>query len=270
MISKIANYHEKVAKYYDEDVSLGFEQRAGENFILEKIRNDFRKITMKYPLNNTMEIGCGPGFDVVWFAKKHPEHTFSAVDISAEMVKLAGKRIKTEQLKNASVYQASEKELLVKFEHGSFDTIYVYFGALNTVEDLSETAGTIHQLLKPEGVAVLSFVNKWYLRELLVNFLKLKPRSAFARLGNTWGGYSPGRNLPSHCYSPSQIIKSFPGFKLLEKYGYSIFFPAWYNQHKIAGKIKKAEKRWNLDRSLQKTFLWSMGEYTLYVFQKGQ
>lgn len=263
------NYHKKIAAYYDEDVTLGFEKRAGENFILDKIRDDFREITMKYKLDNTLEIGCGPGFDVAWFAKKFPDSSFAAVDISAEMVNLATQRIESEGLKNASVQQANEKELLPGFGDEAFDMIYVYFGALNTVENLRETAATINQLLIPGGIAVLSFVNKWYLREILVNLIKLRPGPAFGRLGKTWQGYSLDRDLPSHCYSPKQIYKVFSEFSLLERQGYSIFFPAWYNHHKFSGKGSKAEKLWRLDKSLQKTFLWSKGEYALYVFQKG-
>ncbi len=266
----IKDYHKKVSEYYDEDVTLGFEKRAGENFILEKIRDDFRRITLKHPLDNTLEIGCGPGFDVVWFAGKFPDKKFTAVDISSEMVKLAKERINSEKLTNANVFQAHEKELLTRFGDERFDMIYVYFGALNTVENLNETARSIHQILKKKGMAVLSFVNKWYLRELMVHLLKFKPGLAFGRIGKTWGGYSPDRNLPSHCYSPRQVKKAFSDFSLLETQGYSIFYPAWYNQHKILGKNKKAEKLWKLDRSLQKTFLWSKGEYALYLFRKDQ
>ncbi|NQU35674.1 MAG: class I SAM-dependent methyltransferase [Bacteroidetes bacterium] len=268
MNDKQDSYYAKVADYYDEDATLGFEARANVNTSLDRIRNDFRKITTKYEFNDALEIGCGPGFDVHWFASTYPDKNFAAVDISEEMVKLAQKRLNKDQLKNARVIQSDERSLIEKFGENSFDLIYVYFGALNTVEDLNFSSIQIHKLLRPNGIAVLTFVNKWYLRELLVQLLKLNFKIAFARIGKVWGGYSVNRFLQSHCYSPNIVKKAFSQFTFLEHKGYSILYPPWYNDHKIRNNKQKADKLWNLDQKLQKTNLWSKGEYTLFVFQK--
>lgn len=261
-------YYNEVTNYYDKDAILGFEDRAEVNSILDKIRNDFRSTTIKYPFSKVLEIGCGPGFDVSWYAEKYPDLQFTAVDISPEMVLLANKKITDAGLKNAKALVSDERNLLDKFGEESFDLIYVYFGALNTVQDLGRSANIIHQLLKKDGIASLSFVNKWYMRELLVQMLKLNFKTAFARMGKVWGGYSVERHLPSHCYSPSFVKKSFSQFELLENKGYSIFYPPWYNDHKVKNNPEKAEKLWQRDRKIQKTPLWSMGEYTLFVFRK--
>ncbi len=263
-----SDYYTDVATYYDEDVSMGFEARAEVNSSLDRIRNDFRQITIRYPFSKVLEIGCGPGFDIHWFATQYPDKEFVAVDISKEMVKLTQKRLEKDQLKNASVFQADERQLLEKFGHNSFDLIYVYFGALNTVEDLDRSAQQIYDLLQPGGTAVLTFVNKWYLRELVVQMLKLNLKLAFARLGKVWSGYSVSRFLPSHCYSPKRIKKAFSAFKLQKTKGYSIVYPPWYNDHKVKNNPQKADKLWQMDQKLQKTSWWSKGEYTLFVFQK--
>lgn len=269
-MTKISNdkYYRDVAEYYDTDAKLGFEKRATINTSLERIRNDFRQLTSKYPFSKVLEIGCGPGFDIEWFAQKYPSKRFTAVDISMEMVNHTKKRIEEGEFTNAKVLQSSERELIDKFGTASFDMIYVYFGALNTVEDLSETADIINQLLTDKGIAVLSFVNKWYMRELIVQMMKLKFDSAFARLGKTWGGYSVDRHLSSHCYSPSFIKNAFHKFSLLENKGYSIFYPPWYNDHKVKNNPQKATKLWNIDQKIQTSPLWALGEYTLFVFQK--
>lgn len=261
-------YYKEVTNYYDQDAHLGFEDRAGVNTILDKIRNDFRKTTVKHPFSQVLEIGCGPGFDIAWFAGEYPDLQFKAVDISPEMVNLANKRINQAGLKNAEAMVSDERQLIERFGKDSFDLIYVYFGALNTVEDLGQSAEIIHQLLKEKGIAALSFVNKWYMRELLVQMLKLNFKTAFARLGKTWGGYSVDRHLPSHCYSPSFIKQSFSQFEILDRKGYSIFYPPWYNDHKVKGNPKKAEKQWQKDQKIQNTPLWSMGEYTMFIFRK--
>jgi SAM-dependent methyltransferase len=261
-------YYKDVESYYDEDAKLGFESRANVNTSLERIRDDFRRITTKYEFNDVLEIGCGPGFDIQWFATKYPNKNFTAVDISSEMIKLTNRRLQKSSINNVSLFQSDELSLINKLGEKSFDLIYVYFGALNTVDDLTKSADQIHKLLKPNGKAVLTFVNKWYLRELIVQVLKLNLKIAFARLGKVWGGYSVTRFLKSHCYSPGKVKNAFSKFTLLERKGYSIFYPPWYNDHKIRNNPKKAVKLWEMDQKIQNTTLWSKGEYTLFVFQK--
>jgi SAM-dependent methyltransferase len=262
------SFHKEVADYYDQDVRLGFESRAGQNPLLQRIRDDFREVTVKYSFNNILEIGCGPGFDVAWFAARYPEKEVTGIDISPKMIQLAEKRIESEKLENARVRVLDERQLIETYGTDSFDLVYVYFGALNTVSDLGKTAKDLFRLIKPGGYAVLTFVNKWYLREMFVQALKLNPRLSLARIGKVWGGYSPSRFLPSKCYSPSQIKRAFDEFELVERKGYSIFFPAWYNPEKLRGNEVKADRLWKLDQKLQHTILWSKGEYTLFVFRK--
>jgi ubiquinone/menaquinone biosynthesis C-methylase UbiE len=261
-------FYQTVSTYYDQDVELGFKNRAAANPLLERIRNDFRAVTIQYPFEKALEIGCGPGFDVCWFAQKYPERQIGGVDISEKMVELAQEQIREMKLPNASVLQSDERALARNFPAASLDLIYVYFGALNTVTDLDFAASQINTLLKPGSHAVLTFVNKYYLREMLVQILKLNFKRAFARLKKEWGGYSPERRLPSRCYSPARIKKAFRDFALIQKKGYSIRFPAWYNPHKVKKNPRKADKLWLADQKLQNTFLWSKGEYLLFVFQK--
>ncbi len=262
------NYHQVVSDYYDKDADMGFEKRAEANASLERIRNDFRTITIKYPFKKLLEIGCGPGFDTAWFAANYPESEVIGVDISQHMVDLANARIRQQKLTNAQALRSDERELSTHFRTGEFDMIIVYFGALNTVKDLGLAAQQIHGLLKPGGTAVLTFVNKWYMREMLVQAIKAKFSIAFARLRKDWGGYSPDRHLPSRCYSPSEIKSAFKDFGIAHKKGYSIFYPAWYNYKKLAGKDEKGDRLWRMDQKIQNSFLWSKGEYTLYVFKK--
>ncbi len=266
--TNVSEFYENVSSYYDKDVELGFEDRAEENPLLDKIRKDFRHITTKYPFENALEIGCGPGFDVAWFAREFPERKITGVDISPKMVQLAEQRIQKQNLNNASVLVSDERDLTKNFKTESFDLIYVYFGALNTVANLGFAASQIHNLLKTTGHAVLSFVNKWYLREMIVQSIKLNFNTAFARTGKEWGGYSTDRHLPSRCYSPVEIRKAFVDFELMEKKGYSILFPAWYNHKKYKAQHDKLEKLWQKDLQLQNTQWWSKGEYTLFVFRK--
>jgi ubiquinone/menaquinone biosynthesis C-methylase UbiE len=268
MTKESDTFYQSVSEYYDQNAEMGFEERAKTNQMLAKMREDFRQITRKYSATNALEIGCGPGFDVEWFASEYPDRKIVGVDVSDRMISMAESRLKASRLKNAKVLKVSENDLLNHFKPNQFDMILVYFGALNTVADFKKSVANIHTLLSPGGHAILTFVNKWYFREMFVQFVKLNFKTAFARLKEDWGGYSPDRYLPSKCYSPGYIKSVFQDFTILEKKGYSIFSPAWYNCHKIAGKPGKAEKLWKMDESIQNTPLWSLGEYTLFVFKK--
>ena len=66
-------YRDTLSEYYDMNASMGYETRSEENSILRSMREDFRSFVVKYPFNTALEIGCGPGFDLVWFANKFPE-----------------------------------------------------------------------------------------------------------------------------------------------------------------------------------------------------
>ncbi len=259
------SYYKEVGAYYDEDATSGFEARAEENQSLQRIRNSFREVAAKYAKETALEIGCGPGYDALWYGATFPNSRITAVDVSKEMVSTAGRR--TIELSNVTVIQSTEKDL-ADLPNAPFDLCFVFFGALNTVESLPKAAESIYGALQPGGVAVLTFVNKWYLRELIVNLLKLRWKTAFARIRKVWGGYSPQRHLASSCYAPNQVRKAFASFKEFDHRGFSIVYPAWYNDHKIKHDQAKADRLWNKDEALNAGPFWKFGEYTLFVFQK--
>ena len=61
-------YHQSVADYYDEEAE-SFESRANDNHVLMTLRNVFRQKVLEGDVQNLLEIGYGPGLDMVWFAE---------------------------------------------------------------------------------------------------------------------------------------------------------------------------------------------------------
>ena len=55
----------------------------------------------------------------------------------------------------------------------------MYFGALNTVEDIEQAFECLADHLEEGGRMVLTFVNKWYLQGMLIELLKGRPAQAF-------------------------------------------------------------------------------------------
>ena len=62
-------YHQSVADYYDEEAE-SFESRANDNHVLMTLRNVFRQKVLEGDVQNLLEIGYGPGLDMVWFAER--------------------------------------------------------------------------------------------------------------------------------------------------------------------------------------------------------
>ena len=259
-------YYEKVGSYYDTDAPY-HDRKSNSNEILQKIRQCFRRETEQFSFSNALEIGFGAGTDLVYFAQKYPQRQFYGVDVSQGMYDQAMQQIQTSKAENITIRVGNVEAVPTLFPEQKFDLIYVYFGALNTVSNLAETAAYLKSFLAPNGKMVITVINKWYLAGILLPLLKGKTNIAFQRIKNTWRGYSPQRFLESKCYTPGDIKKAFHSFRIIRRQGYSILYPAWYDEPKRKkwGWIKTW--LWKADRLLNHTPFRSWGEYNLFVLE---
>lgn len=261
------DYYTKVGAYYDQDASM-FETRYCVNETAQRIRNSFREETERLDFKQALEIGFGPGIDLIYFGKKYPEREFCGIDVSSRMLEYAAAGLRKAGLQNVTLKQSSVETLYQDFKGKQFDLIYVFFGALNTVTDISKAVENIEKTLAPGGKVVVTAINKWHLAGMLLPMLKGRFKIAFQRLKKSWGGYSPHRYLDSKCYTPKDIQKAFSSFNIIQRKGYSITFPAWYQDGLRPRLGKWYNALWKLDGFLNRTFLWSKGEYTLFVLTR--
>lgn len=266
MNSGQSGYYKQVGTYYDNDAG-NFESRYQENPILQKIRTSFRQEANKYARGNILEVGYGPGLDLLYFAENHPASHVYGIDISQGMYDCAYANISKRQLSNVKIYVGSVEDISTLIPDKKFDFIYVFFGALNTVEDLDKAAQLLHNALSENGTLLVTFVNKWYMKGLLAPLLKLRFKTATARLRKIWGGYSPSVFLPSKCYSIQQVRHAFKQFYIQTIRGYSILYPAWYDSYKYT-KQERLEQLWKWDERISKSMAKGWGEYSLFVFRK--
>lgn len=261
-------YYRRVASHFDEDAQM-FEERYEENPVLKKIRGEFRKHTERYDFTNALEIGSGPGIDLVYFAEKYPERFLYGIDVSPEMVRISNQNIRDKGLSNAVAKTGSVEDIPDLFPEVKFDLVFVYFGGLNTVFDLEATVKRLYKVTSENAIFVLTSVNRYYFMDFVFKSLKFKWTEATARFRDRWKGYSPGRDLPSHVYSAKRIKIVFqPEFQILYKRGYSLFYPPWFGARHLQ-KIKGLGAfLWKIDSILQKTPLWNIGEYSLYVMKR--
>lgn len=261
-----ATYYEKVAAYYDFD-SRDFEERGRQNAVTGRIRQQFRDLSEPYVKGNLLEIGCGPGMDLIYWTERRPDARIYGIDVSPGMLERA--RMNCSQLANVETALGSIEDVEKLFPGVRFDFAFCYFGALNTTRDLHEAAAALHMALKPGGIAVLTFVNRWYLFEVFWNALRGKWHRATARLGSAWGGYSAARNLESRCYSPADIRRAFGSrFSMEKTRGYSILYPAWYRHDPWVKRWPRfCDALWQADRVVNLTPGWRFGEYALYTLK---
>jgi SAM-dependent methyltransferase len=262
-----SSLYDQVGSYYDADAG-DFDSRYWKNPVLQQLRQAFREEVMRNPFSDALEVGCGTGIDLVHFGTCNPGSRICGIDISPEMARISSGRIAASHLGNIEVHAATVEAFETLFPARRFDLIYVFFGALNTVDDLSVNARILNGMLTPGGRMVLTFVNKWYLGGIALELIRFRFRRAFARLKPVWGGYSPSRHLPSRCYTPAEVQKAFRSLTMTGRHGYSILHPAWYFTG-INRKLGKAGRLlWKADIRLSRTPLWRFGEYTLFTFQK--
>jgi len=257
-------YHKIIAEHYDREAAT-YEQRQLPNKTLQRIRDDFRNVAERYMTGRkALDFGCGAGSDACYFAAKFPDKIFTGLDLSPAMIAEAEAKRRSENVQNVHFSAGS----LVNLEEAGFDCIYSFFGTLNTVHDLRAVADDFYDLLNDNGKLVVTLVNKWYPMGMLAYLRRLRFRKAFDRLGKVWQGYSEERLLPSRTYYGREVLQAFSSFDLLYRRGYSIVYPAWF-QDRITRKLGAfAGKLWNWDEQLSRTPLWSWGEHILLVFEK--
>lgn len=261
-------YYQKVADYYELD-ACNYEERYWGNIVAQRIRQSFREEVKTHSFSNLLEIGCGIGLDVSHFGSIYPERRVYGIDIAPAMVAGASRKVQDLGLENVRVLVGTPENLQTLFPEVQFDHIYVFFGALNTVPDLRHVAGILKKSMKRDGTMVLTFVNKWYLVDMLIDLVKFRFKRAFRRVGEIWGGYSEVHHLESRCFSPREIRTAFGDyFQITRCRGYSILYPAWYRVHWVFRLGRKiSEILWSADRILNHTPAWCLGEYALYCFR---
>jgi SAM-dependent methyltransferase len=104
-----------------------------------------------YPSGSrVLEAGCGTGAQTVTLARRSPGARFTSVDVSAESLAAARRRVEEEGLDNVELVRADVLDL--PFAPGSFDGVFVCFvlehlarpaDALAGLRDLLRAGGTI-------------------------------------------------------------------------------------------------------------------------------
>lgn len=256
---------QQTGAYYDAFADTA-EERYASNHVLVRVREAFRRAVEPHPARSVLDLGCGTGTDLAWFAERYPGRRYAGIDVSPRMVALARSRLAE---RGVRIERGCAEDVPRVFPGEQFDLVYSFFGPLNTEPDLDRAVAALTGAVAPGGVLVLTFVNRCYLADAAVHLLRGRPGRALARLTNRWHGYSNEKPLQAALFFARQLEARFaPAFSVERREGFSIIYPAWFRAHRFRKHGAWVRRLWIADRALNRTPLWSAGEHLLYVMRR--
>lgn len=141
------SHYNKEAEHYD---TFNEKNAAQINRLIEKI---FKKHRIK----TILDLACGTGSQVLWFAKSSYEVV--GVDINNKMLKLAKAKARKENLDIKLI-----KGDMRTIQAGKFDAVITIFNAVGhlTKSDFEKTIRNIHGNLNDKGIYVFDIFNLSY------------------------------------------------------------------------------------------------------------
>jgi SAM-dependent methyltransferase len=131
---------------YDERETERLRDQAGT--LVDLLHHD----TVYAPGAVVLEAGCGVGAQTVTLAQRSPDARFVSIDVSAESVAEAARRVEAAGLENVELHQADLFDL--PFAPASFDHVFVCF-VLEHLPRPVEALRILGGLLRPGGTITL-------------------------------------------------------------------------------------------------------------------
>jgi SAM-dependent methyltransferase len=147
-------YWDLTAETYDQifpETLIGCAQRDA---VWRELGSLFR------PGQRILELNCGTGIDAVYLAKNGVR--ILACDISPRMIEVSNQRARAAEVSALTDFRVlPTEEIAVLAKEGPFDGAFSNFSGLNCVEDHSNVARNLAQLLKPGAHVLLCIVGRF-------------------------------------------------------------------------------------------------------------
>jgi SAM-dependent methyltransferase len=215
-------------------VASSYDRSNAENSLLCAMRNRSRAaVAAAVPAgSHLLDLGCGPGTDVVYFAAGG--YRVVAIDWSTAMVDEARRRVRTTDLNNrVRIFHLGIDQLdrLNAAVTDRFDAVYSSFGPLNCVADLPQAAVAIAQRLRSGGFLVASVIGRVCPWELALYSVRGDFTRALVRFARRPVPVPlEGRTVWTQYYTPSAFSRIFraAGFRVVSTRALGLLTPPPY------------------------------------------
>jgi ubiquinone/menaquinone biosynthesis C-methylase UbiE len=238
---------DKIAESYDTlftETAIGKMQR-------KIVWNYFDKNFSANDQLNILELNCGTGEDVVYFAKKG--FYVIATDISDAMLKLTEEKINKYGVEDNCKIKKLDLSNPTDFNfEQKFDLVFSNFGGLNCInkEALENLSESLSKVLKKNGRLVFVIMPRFCFWESIYFLLKLKFNKVFRRAFTIpLNVRLNGGNVKTYYYSPKNILKTFEKkFKLKKIKQVGFFIPPSFlnnfflHRKKLLSVLEKSER----------------------------
>jgi SAM-dependent methyltransferase len=182
----------------------------------------------KYKGKQVLDVGCGPGWLTVQYARAGAQVT--AVDLTPQAVALAKKFLEYRGL-TATVQEGNAEQL--PFPDNSFDLV-ASSGVLHHTPDTPRAIRECFRVLRPNGTAKLTFYYRGFLHSrLMFPFTRLAMRAA--------GVKHPGADLAKDASDVDTFIRQYDGAQNPVGIGHTI--PGWIDVLQKAGFTVEGHER---------------------------
>ncbi|MEM3313140.1 MAG: class I SAM-dependent methyltransferase [Thermoplasmatales archaeon] len=228
-----------------------------ENWVQLYMRRETLRLLKRYANkgDRILDLGCGPMSEVLSLGD---DFLITEVDVSERALSEARKTGRSNV--NYILFRGPESI------SGIYDIVFSSYGFLNT-EGKENVISILEKNLRPGGIFIGSFLNKFGAMDILLNFVL----GRFDYCRQRISGFLPVNfsryNLLSYPRSPSYLLDS-PLLTKEERRGICLISPPYNFTRlvKILGKLRIIE---NLDRVLSGLpLVWAISDYILFAYRK--
>jgi SAM-dependent methyltransferase len=142
-------------------VATDYDGPRGNNRQTQLMRDKLRReVIERVPWGSRLlDLGCGTGLDVCWFAERG--YRVRGIDLSPSMIEKTRQRIAERGLDERAEARVSSIDAIGSSKLGGpFDACYSNLGPLNCVGDLRGASEAIAGLLPPGGMVIASVIGR--------------------------------------------------------------------------------------------------------------
>lgn len=193
-----------------DGVASTYDSSNAANPLLRAMRDRTRAALQQvvHPRGRLLDLGCGPGTDVVYFAARGYDVT--AIDWSPGMVREARSMVRAAGLDEVARVEQLGIDDLDELDADPFDAAYSSFGPLNCVTDLPHAARAIRARLRPGGVLVASIIGRICPWEIALYLSRRDWQRATVRFTRTPVPVPlEGRTVWMQYWTPAEVSRAF-------------------------------------------------------------